>query len=113
MRVSSNAFRKFDGVPVPEGHLKIAQRFSVGFEAAQGQVPKGRLKLMAFSLASAVPSGQALGRRCLNFRKVLGLERVLKIGFLHVQGRPSFHAPQAANCRPSPVPVQPLWPNFS
>src|SRR5258706_5515438 len=32
--------------PVPEGHLKIAQRFSVGFNGKTELVPKGRLKVL-------------------------------------------------------------------
>src|SRR5258706_5942345 len=31
--------------PVPEGHLRIAQRFSVGFNGKTALVPKGRLKV--------------------------------------------------------------------
>lgn len=57
-RVSLNAFRKSGCPSVPEGHLRIAQRFSVGFETALIRVPKGRLTSITLGLVSAVPSGR-------------------------------------------------------
>ena len=42
---------------VPEGHLRLAQRFNAGKSATKRQVPKGRLNSGARAVPTAVPSG--------------------------------------------------------
>ncbi len=74
---NANAFRRFDEVFVPEGLLRIAQRFSVGLGMASGEVPKGRLiraeETIEFSrpfgtrfIGHRIPNAEALGySRCV------------------------------------------------
>jgi hypothetical protein len=54
---AGDAFRKFRNVPVPEGHVRIAQRFNAGNNASEHQVPKGRLNPGIEPIPAAVPSG--------------------------------------------------------
>jgi len=81
-------------IDVPEGQMRIAQRFNAGMDATPGKVPKGRLKDGNDRVTFGRPCGTriqstaipALKRRAiigmslrdkftLNFRKVLALNR--------------------------------------